>query len=318
MTKKVEFDVVPKVSKGAVANIKKTIGDTLSTGFGASSAIRGTAFSSDIGGAVSKASNALGKVFKQITDFTGGLAAMSAVDNLEHALSPLISAVSKVNPALAEQASEAFEDIRAVIAESLQPVLQAFLPVIRQFGDFIANIVPSQGAVNGLMQAFQPILDSLKETMETITPITRFMTSTFTIMGTVIGAAAKAVQFFVHILNEFIGFCIRQGDKLAGIAGNLAGGGGGSLLAGGLYSKVFSGLLDPATKTSRGAAIHAASYHGIESLGHDLAQAAFSQGGRKTPEEETAKNTEDTRTIAQRILDVISTETSTALTGNVG
>lgn len=301
MTKRVEFDVIPKVEKGTIANIKQTIGDTFRSGFGASSKVRGAAMSDDVGQATAKVGTALQQLFKHITDFTGGLAALNAVNSFEAALSPLTDAVSKIDPAMAEQVAIVFEDIRAVIGDMLRPVLQAFLPLIKQFGNFVASIIPAQSAMNGFMKAWQPILDSLSETIDTMTPIIRASIAGFIDLSTtIIGAVAEIVKFVVGIFNTMIKKLTEMATWLAKKMG---------------LKKLEMNLTAPG-KSSAGAAIHQASYHGIESMGQNLAQAAFSQGSLRKPEEDTAENTNQTAQATKSILEYIRNKIAFVLPGN--
>jgi hypothetical protein len=210
MAKKVDLDIVPKFAQGAVGKMS-----------GALSGVLGHVAQNAGGGAVGIA---------------GG------VQQIEAVLKPIMNLVAKVNPGLVEKLELAFENIFAVIGQSLEPVLEAILPLIQKFGDFIATILPSQAAMNDYVEALKPLFDTLTDVMQKLGPY----------IHVVIEALMQLTSLFEWIRNfifhELLGAAL-------GVIPDLGG-----------------------NKSSQGAAFRQASYSGIQELGSSFAQAAFSEG----------------------------------------
>lgn len=312
-SKKVDIEIVPKLSK--------TAGKALASGISAAASSGGAggfgAMASGVGGALQQSGNPYAAAAGT------GMQGASAIFDI------MGKFVEKANPAIMEQIANAFEDMQGVIGQALVPAMQMLLPIFRGFADMVANLLPSMDMMSGLFAAFKPLLDGVQQVMKLVAdilgPIIEFMVQFVTaalrpllsIVGSVLqvcvawyGALAplveivmqllgvllqldivmpliaEGIKFFADTLVDALHFLRKSiadfwnkmidmiGEKMAKLLG---------------LKKIDAGGRN---KSSFGAAHRGASIVGVEALGASLQQAAFGGGG--SAEERTAKATEDT------------------------
>lgn len=103
------------------------------------------------------------------------------------------SFVSKANPAVMDRLSLAMDNVSAVIGHALTPVVQAMIPLVEMFGDFLASIIPSQAEMNVLMKEFTPLIDALREELQALAPVIS------TIIKAIIKFSAVLLNFIVKV-----------------------------------------------------------------------------------------------------------------------
>lgn len=186
------------------------------------------------------------------------MAAGAGIGAVSNFIDQIKELVEVANPEVVEMFNAALRDIKGVIGQSLTPIIQALIPLIRMWGDFIASIIPSASQVNGIMQSLQPLFDDFRAELADLAPIIKM------VVDWTIKLAAVIVQFTVyllHLYNTIMKMLRQQTIEALGLPQAPGGAGSGR----------FSG-------SSVGAAARQASFTGIEQLGKDLQLAAFSKG----------------------------------------
>lgn len=173
----------------------------------------------------------------------------------EQTLAKVTAFVAVSNPALVERLGVAFADIYGIIGESLEPVIETLIPMVQDFGDFIASIIPSASEINGILEEMKPLWADIVSIMKFLAPTLKDMISNL----------VEAARWIVKILAWFGKSVTEQGKMFAILASeaNVALGG----RAGGRFER-----------TSRGASAAQARFVGIGEAGRNLQLAAASIG----------------------------------------
>lgn len=203
------------------------------------------------------------------------------------AISKFTTASSPVSMELLDQA---FQDIYGVIGQSLQPVLEALIPTVQMFGDFLASVLPSQAEMQNLMDAFAPILEEVESILKELAPVIADLISLF------IKGLIPVIEFVAKMLKE-LGLVMAQVmiwlGKQTGIGVREGEGGFRS--------------------TARGAAHKGTSFTGVEDIGKQLQLSAFSQG--VSIQERIARSSERTATATERVAGAVG-QPAPAFDGN--
>lgn len=285
------------------------------------------------GGAIAGAAGAAGGMAMGLAGGAVG-AVGGGLTLIMDVIGKMMDKVALANPALIEQIGIAFDEIGAVIGNVLTPVLQAVLPMLQAFGDFIASILPSQESMNNLMQAFQPILDRWREMLQQIAPgISELVEKSLTNLADIIEKLLPVLEFFYdsveslwEVVQPVISFVM---DLVVALMDHLIP----------AIEWVIEKIKDAKElvtfdwfgedeeakdrikgfqRSSRGAAASTASFVSAEEIGRKMAAAAFGKPMGGSPEERSAKATEDMSRDVKQILAWIGREAGEALgfTGN--
>lgn len=201
-----------------------------------------------------------------------GMAASAGIGVVSGAFSGMMESVGKFNPALVEQIGMAFDDIQAVIGQTLAPVLKVFLPLLRSWGDFIASIVPSTEQMDEAMTPLKEAFDEFSKYLQEIAPLIKDgLVMSLTQLGMTLKTLAEIFEFLMRTSRATIAL----------FTGNLKGAGEA------LFGESGKGF----EKSSRNLAARQAGFTSLEGLGDQLRQAAFSLGTGESPEQQTANNT---------------------------
>lgn len=197
-----------------------------------------------------------------------GAAAAGAVNAMQALTDTIIGFVQVANPAVVEQLNHAIADVSGVIGQFLTPVVEAAVPWVRMFGDFLASILPNAEELRNALAPLDGALASLKEAIDPLIPLFQDY------------LLNSIEQFAVAI--ELLALLI---EKMPGMDLLKAAGGGST----------------SNWKSGQGAAYRGpASYQGIAEAGRGLHLAGFGQAG--SSEMRTAKATEKSATTLEKIL----------------
>jgi len=123
--------------------------------------------------------------------------------------------VSKSNPATMEQVNLVFNDLQGTIGRALNPTVQALIPLLRYYADFVdASIKVLTPAMQMLAVAFagivKPLLDLAKVVIDYIAPVFNILA---VIIKGVVDVIAPIIEFITalgvaiyDVLNIFIGW----------------------------------------------------------------------------------------------------------------
>ena len=272
-----EFPVEPTVSKTVLDSFKKTFITTLDDALeqvfselpkhmagaqfpemkGAAAAAQGAKggmSSAAIAGKVQAGANiagmAAGMDVKGVLGAAGpwGQAAAAGIGAFQQLTDTIKQFVAIANPEIVEVFESAIKDISGVIGQFLTPVIEAAIPWVEMFGDFLASIMPD---AQMLREALAPLKDAMAELKAALDPL----------LPLIKDELIRYLQMFaitMKLLVEQITFWLK------------------------LLGKTFNGSTTN-WKSARGAAARGpAKYGSIESAGRDLQLAGFS---RMTPEQ---------------------------------
>jgi hypothetical protein len=260
------------------------------------------------GGAIAKAGGAA------VGAATGGMAAGAAalaaapvafLEMVQGLASKIGSFVDAVNPGIMVQLDMATRDLTAVIGTALAPIMQAIVPIIKDFASALLPVARLVAETFGrIIESLQPAIDAITEIFfiaaATLMPIVEMVGDIFTTIApifTALAAVAKAIWLafgtlvtaLVGIMRDLFGFNV--GDALKDFAegvqvamNNLV-----TVLVRGIASlmkffgftsalsnltKFFKGLAAPKASAEGIAAAQNAQVKSIESVGRDAALAA--------------------------------------------
>lgn len=159
--------------------------------------------------AFSVAVNATIKVFSGfVSTITSSL---SALKTIPAAILPFVEAF---NPQLVEAFKMVISDLMAVIGAGLQPVLEAFMIIIRAVADSLVPIVQKlapafQMAAEGIIRFFVPILDALFNIFNQLIPVINQLVPVFAQLagtfGEIIGVLLTALTpTIIQLANMFL------------------------------------------------------------------------------------------------------------------
>lgn len=121
-----------------------------------------------------------------------------------------MSTVGTANPATMEMFNQALEDIAGVIGQTLTPVIEALIPWIRTFGDFLASILPSAEQMREVMAPLAELLEVLRDAIEPIIPIIK------EVLADALWLLAKVVKYLVEAIKwvlDMLGVEVKKGGK---------------------------------------------------------------------------------------------------------
>lgn len=260
------------------------------------------------GGAVAKAGGAA------VSAATGGMAAGAAalaaapvafLEMMQGLAGKIGSFVDAVNPGIMVQLDMATRDLTAVIGTALAPIMQAIVPIIKDFASALLPVARLVAETFGrIIESLQPAIDAITEIFfiaaATLMPIVEMVGDIFTTIApifTALAAVAKAIWLafgslvtaLVGIIRDLFGFNVgdvlkdfAEGVQVAmnnliavlvrGIASLLKFFGFTSALSN--LTKFFKGLAAPKASAEGIAAAQNAQVKSIESVGRDAALAA--------------------------------------------
>ncbi len=194
----VTVDFQPALAPGALDKIKAQLKDALSPVF--DPLLRATQ-----GGGVGQS----------IKTGIGVGAGISIFSGLESSLSKFVEAA---NPAMLELLSQATRDVAGVLGQTLTPVFQALVPLVRLFGDVLRTILPDQDQMQRLMAAIVPLFDSLR------TVLTPIATAAKSVVDVFVSALVPAANALARVLSYITSLFSNLGSVLGAYAGYKLGG----------------------------------------------------------------------------------------------
>ena len=245
---------------------------------------------------------------------TGGMAAGAAalaaapvafLEMVQGLAGKIGSFVDAVNPGIMVQLDMATRDLTAVIGTALAPIMQAIVPIIKDFASALLPVARLVAETFGrIIESLQPAIDAITEIFfiaaATLMPIVEMVGDIFTTIApifTALAAVAKAIWLafgtlvtaLVGIMRDLFGFNVgdvlkdfAEGVQVAmnnliavlvrGIASLLKFFGFTSALSN--LTKFFKGLAAPKASAEGIAAAQNAQVKSIESVGRDAALAA--------------------------------------------
>jgi hypothetical protein len=260
------------------------------------------------GGTIAKAGGAA------VGAATGGMAAGAAalaaapvafLEMVQGLAGKIGSFVDAVNPGIMVQLDMATRDLTAVIGTALAPIMQAIVPIIKDFASALLPVARLVAETFGrIIESLQPAIDAITEIFfiaaATLMPIVEMVGDIFTTIApifTALAAVAKAIWLafgslvtaLVGIMRDLFGFNVgdalkdfAEGVQVAmnnlvavlvrGIASLLKFFGFTSALSN--LTKFFKGLAAPKASAEGIAAAQNAQVKSIESVGRDAALAA--------------------------------------------
>lgn len=164
------------------------------------------------------------------------------------------SALAKSNPATMEQVNLVFNDLQGVIGRGLNPVIQAIIPVLRYFADFVDSIVKnikpiidqltpiitqltvclidlSKSILDSVIPIFKMILPVITELLNILIPIVKLLTSLASVLGGLINAISGPISAVVSGAVGLLGKVVNGVTSAVSFIG-------GSLVAG--FGKITS------------------------------------------------------------------------------
>ena len=260
------------------------------------------------GGAIAKAGGAA--VGAAAGGMAAGAAALAAapvafLEMVQGLAGRIGSFVDAVNPGIMVQLDMATRDLTAVIGTALAPIMQAIVPIIKDFASALLPVARLVAETFGrIIESLQPAIDAITEIFfiaaATLMPIVEMVGDIFTTIApifTALAAVAKAIWLafgslvtaLVGIMRDLFGFNVgdvlkdfAEGVQVAmnnliavlvrGIASLLKFFGFTSALSN--LTKFFKGLAAPKASAEGIAAAQNAQVKSIESVGRDAALAA--------------------------------------------
>jgi hypothetical protein len=304
---KAEHDAAMKALATSKAKAPSSSGQTLATPAAPGAAPAGGAMAK-AGGAIAKAGGAA------VGAATGGMAAGAAalaaapvafLEMVQGLAGKIGSFVDAVNPGIMVQLDMATRDLTAVIGTALAPIMQAIVPIIKDFASALLPVARLVAETFGrIIESLQPAIDAMTEVFfvaaATLMPIVEMVGDIFTTIApifTALAAVAKAIWLafgslvtaLAGIMRDLFGFNVgdvlkdfAEGVQVAmnnlvavlvrGIASLMKFFGFTSALAN--LTKFFKGLAAPKASAEGIAAAQNAQVKSIESVGRDAALAA--------------------------------------------
>ncbi len=170
----------------------------------------------------------------------------------EKAFEKAVQLANVANPASVEQFNMALADIQGVIGQRLVPVVELATEIARDWGDVIANMLPSTQDVRNLLDELRPSIDEVKEAMLEAAPVVKELAKDG------LKAMALTLKTVVQGARPFLDALVQA--------------------AHGLQLLFFGEDRGPGTATARGAAAGPAKIQGLEDLSNDIITSAFRVG----------------------------------------
>ena len=152
-------------------------------------------------------------------------AAVSAVGALKDTI---VGFVQAANPEIVELLNDTIADISGVIGQSLTPVVEAAIPFVRMFGDFLASILPD---AEGMRLALEPLQEALMALRSAIDPLIPLISGALRDGLIHFAVAVKLAVEALKYLTQFI-------PGLGGKSGNFKSSVGAARKSGASYQSV--------------------------------------------------------------------------------
>jgi hypothetical protein len=175
------------------------------------------------GKAAAKGGGMMGAAGGAIGGALGGLAAgLGAAIAAPIAFAEVVSGVatqvagfvSAINPGLVQTLGLAFRDLTAVVGIALQPILQAAVPIIRQFTNALYPLAKTVGStLSGIFEALQPAIDALTDTFFMMAAI---LDPIVQLVGDALGFLAPVFTLLANIVKQVY---VALGTMVAAIVG---------------------------------------------------------------------------------------------------
>lgn len=247
------------------------------------------------GGLASTGINPLGnitsmidKLVAPISDAFGGIAS-----KIQGTMSPIISMVDKMNPALVQMFEFAINDLMAVFGDVLQPILAAVTGVVRQLADTFLTMKP---AIDPIIQIIVKMIQVLSGMIE---PIAKLMVPVLQLLAAVLdNVVVPVLELFVEKLQWLAKAILSVVNEIVKAYNELA----DTKVGRGLGFKKFNLLSydDMQKRSSQGMAIRDASRMSADDIGARTREASFGQTQRNMLEMMT-KTATNTNTLVQQI-----------------
>lgn len=175
------------------------------------------------------------------------------------AFNAAISATALSNPVTVERFTIAMKDAEAVVGQRFRPVIDFATEVVRGFGDFLANALPTAGDVNEVLAEMRPAMAEVKDAFLDVAPLLKEMgkkiLTDFAAGLKIVASTTKEVsKMFRQLLGESSGARDRGNDSSMGAAAQPARIGGiddiGRMILEGALSQGSGGQQDPQKEMS--------------------------------------------------------------------
>lgn len=222
-----------------------------------------------------------------------GDAFMGIVGKITGAMSPIISMVDKMNPALVQMFEFAINDLMAVFGDILQPILAAVTGVVRQLADTFLTMKP---AIDPIIQIIVKMIGVFGKMIE---PIAKLMVPVLQLVAAVLdNVVIPILEFFVEKLQWLAKAVLGVVNEIVKAYNELA----DTKVGRGLGLKKFNLLNfdDMQKRSSQGMAIRETQRTSAEELGARTREGSFAQTQRSMLEIMT-KTATNTSTLVQQI-----------------
>jgi len=126
--------------------------------------------------------------------------------------------ISAINPGLVQTLGFAFRDLTAVVGIALQPILQAAVPIIRQFTNALLPLAKTVGStLSGIFEALQPAIDALTDTFFVMAAI---LDPIVQLVGDALEFLAPVFTLLANIVKQVY---VALGSMVAAIVGVIRG-----------------------------------------------------------------------------------------------
>lgn len=257
-------------------NIGKLVQSAPSRLAGAAGGLAGS-----VGGPLSIPGGLIDKLIAPIGDSFGKIA-----NKINSAMGPIISMVGKMNPALVQMFEFAMDDLMAIMGQSLQPILQAVIGVVRQLGDMFATLQP---VIDPVIQSIAKLVGIIGKMIE---PIAKIAIPIFQLFGAILeGIVIPIFEKFVDALKWLADGVLKLVNKIIEAYNWVADSKAGRAL--GLSKANLISLDSLEKKTAQGTAIRETQRTSAEDLGARTREASFGQTQKNMLEVmgQVAKNT---------------------------
>jgi hypothetical protein len=129
------------------------------------------------------------------------------------AISGLVTAIAQLaaiaNPGLFEIFTNALQDIQGVLGQTLMPIFEAFIPIVQQFGDAVATLMPDieqvREAIKPFVEVLQKFGERFMEIAQKLGPVVQeVLLNLFEAIGETMKAMFEASKPFIDILIDIL------------------------------------------------------------------------------------------------------------------
>lgn len=209
--------------------------------------------------------------------------------------------VAKSNPAAVEKFTLATDDLMAVIGETLLPIFEAGTKVIREYADLLRTIEP----------VYKPLITATKKIVELfgrlLGPAFQIAIPIIETMGEIFEEAVPVLEMFVDAVETMVDGIIEIVNDMIESWNSM------KAVPKWLEIDLIPVLKGMKRESSVGAAVHSASFVGLEDFGKNMRQAAFSQGTKNVADQQLAEQKE-----ANKLLRRIAEKGTGDFSGNSG